>query len=55
MVKTRRFGKRTYLGDPVNVINLFNQFEVDEIVLLDIGATATDRGPDFELIETGRG
>ena len=52
MVKTRRFGKRTYLGDPVNVINLFNQFEVDEIVLLDIGATATGRGPDFALIES---
>jgi cyclase len=50
MVKTRRFGKRTYLGDPVNVINLFNRFEVDEIVLLDIGASASGRGPDFELI-----
>lgn len=52
MVKTRRFGKRTYLGDPVNVINLFNQFEVDEIVLLDIGATASGKGPDFDLIES---
>jgi cyclase len=51
MVKTRRFGKRTYLGDPVNVVSLFNQFEVDEIVLLDIGASAQDRGPDFETIE----
>lgn len=52
MVKTRRFGKHTYLGDPVNVVNLFNQFEVDEIALLDIGATASGRSPDFELIET---
>lgn len=51
MVKTRRFGKRTYLGDPVNVINLFNRFEVDEIVLLDIGASAEHRGPDFDTIE----
>ncbi len=55
MVKTRRFGKRTYLGDPVNVINLFNQFEVDEIVLLDIGATVSGRGPDFDLIESVAG
>lgn len=51
MVKTRRFGKRTYLGDPVNVINLFNRFEVDEIALLDIGASRSGRGPDFELVE----
>lgn len=51
MVKTRKFGKRTYLGDPVNVISLFNNFEVDEIVLLDIGATAEGRAPDIELIE----
>lgn len=50
MVKTRRFGKRTYLGDPVNVINLFNRFEVDEIVLLDIGATAGARPPDIGLL-----
>lgn len=51
MVKTRRFGKRIYLGDPVNVINLFNRFEVDEIVLLDIGATARGNGPDVALIQ----
>jgi imidazole glycerol-phosphate synthase subunit HisF len=50
MVKTRRFKKRTYLGDPVNVISLFNNFEVDEIVLLDISASAAGRGPDVELV-----
>lgn len=55
MVKTRRFGKRTYLGDPVNVINLFNQFEVDEIVLLDIGATTAGQSPNFDLIESVAG
>lgn len=52
MVKTRGFSKKTYLGDPVNVINLFNRFEVDEIVLLDIGATAKGDGPDLELVES---
>jgi cyclase len=50
MVKTRRFKGRTYLGDPVNVINLFNRFEVDEIVLLDIGGSAGAGGPDLEMI-----
>src|SRR3546814_14137703 len=52
MVKTRRFARRTYLGDPVNVINLFNRFEVDEIVLLDISATGRGSGPDFALLES---
>ena len=52
MVKTRKFGKRTYLGDPVNVISLFNNFEVDEIVLLDISPSAAGRAPDVELVES---
>jgi imidazole glycerol-phosphate synthase subunit HisF len=51
MVKTIRYDDPTYLGDPINVINLFNRFEVDEITLLDIGATRDGREPDFELIE----
>lgn len=51
MVKTVRFEDGPYLGDPVNVINLFNRFEVDEIVLLDIRATVEGRPPPFALIE----
>jgi cyclase len=51
MVKTVRYREQTYLGDPVNVVNLFNRFEVDEIVLLDIGATSSNRGPDMALLE----
>jgi len=50
MVKTRRFARPTYLGAPVNVVSLFNDFEVDEIVLLDIGASVSGRPPDFDLI-----
>lgn len=51
MVKTTKFRDPDYLGDPVNIINLFNRFEVDEIALLDIGATRERRGPNFDLIE----
>lgn len=35
-VKTRNFGSELYVGDPLNVISIFNKFEVDEIVLIDI-------------------
>lgn len=51
MVKTVRFEDGAYLGDPINVINLFNRFEVDEIALLDVRATVEGRPPPFELIE----
>ena len=40
LVKTVGFGDRTYLGDPFNVLRLFNEKEVDEICILSIDATA---------------
>jgi imidazole glycerol-phosphate synthase subunit HisF len=51
MVKTVRFDDGVYLGDPINVINLFNRFEVDEITLLDVRATVEGHPPPFELVE----
>ena len=36
LVKTRSFADPVYVGDAVNVLSIFNDFEVDEIVLLDI-------------------
>lgn len=51
IVKTTQFGSQTYLGDPINIVNLFNRFEVDEIVLLDIRATVEGRPPSLDLIE----
>ena len=51
MVKTIGFEDSAYLGDPINVINLFNRFEVDEIALLDVRASVEGRPPPFELIE----
>jgi len=50
LVKTVRFGTRTYIGDPFNVVRLFNEKEVDEICVLDIDATPQDRGPDLEFM-----
>jgi cyclase len=50
-VKTRKFKNPVYIGDPVNTINLFNKFEVDEIVVLDISCSRNGIGPNFQLIE----
>lgn len=50
LVKTVGFGKRTYIGDPINAVKIFNEKEVDELVLLDIDAAKNGRGPNYELI-----
>lgn len=50
LVKTISFGERTYVGDPFNVIRLFNEKEVDEIVALDIDASVDRRAPDAGFI-----
>jgi cyclase len=48
--KTVNFKKSVYVGDPINAIRLFNDMEVDEIIVLDISASKEKRGPDFILI-----
>jgi imidazole glycerol-phosphate synthase subunit HisF len=51
LVKTTGFKDPRYLGDPRNTVRIFNEKEVDELVLLDIRATMTGQPPQFELIE----
>lgn len=50
LVKTVGFGARTYVGDPFNVVRLFNEKEVDEICILDIDASAHGRAPDLGFL-----
>jgi imidazole glycerol-phosphate synthase subunit HisF len=51
LVKTVRFKKPTYLGDPINIVKIFNDKEVDELMLCDRQATISGVGPSFERIE----
>jgi cyclase len=51
LVKTVRFKKPRYVGDPINVVRIFNEKEVDELMLLDIVATRSGVAPDFEFLE----
>jgi imidazole glycerol-phosphate synthase subunit HisF len=48
--KTTQFRKPVYLGDPINTLKIFNDKEVDEICVLDINATASNKGPQLEYI-----
>jgi len=50
LTKTIKFKQHKYVGDPINAVKIFNEKEVDEIVVLDISATNENRGPDIKLI-----
>jgi len=49
-VKTVRFRSPRYLGDPVNIVRIFNDREVDELIVLDITATPQGHGPRLDLL-----
>lgn len=50
LVKTRKFKDPVYLGDPINAVRIFNEKEVDELVILDIDASRDGREPDYDFI-----
>ena len=51
LIKTIKFKDRTYLGDPVNAVKIFNRKGIDELSILDIGATKNGKEPDFDLLK----
>tara|TARA_Y100001968_G_C19437274_1_gene760438 strand:+ start:887 stop:1672 length:786 start_codon:yes stop_codon:yes gene_type:complete len=51
LVKTVKFKNPKYVGDPLNAVKIFNEKEVDEIMLLDIDASKNSSDPDYELIK----
>jgi imidazole glycerol-phosphate synthase subunit HisF len=50
LVKTVGFKDHKYVGDPINAVKIFNEKEADELIVLDIDASATGTGPNFKLI-----
>jgi cyclase len=51
LVKTTNFKDSKYVGDPINAVKIYNEKEVDELMVLDIDATVEGRGPDLEMIK----
>ena len=51
LVKSIKFRNPTYVGDPINTVRIFNEREVDEIVILDIEASTKNAEPQFDLLE----
>jgi len=50
LVKTIKFKNPSYIGDPINAIKIFNEKEVDELILIDIFASKQKRKPNFDKI-----
>ena len=50
LYKTINFQKPNYIGDPLNTVRIFNEKEVDEIIVFDITATKKNNFIDWELI-----
>jgi cyclase len=51
LVKTIQFENPKYVGDPINAVRIFNEKEVDELIVLDIDATNEKKDPDYKMIE----
>lgn len=50
LVKTVEFKNPKYVGDPINAVKIFNEKEADELIVLDIDATANGVEPDYRMI-----
>jgi cyclase len=50
LVKTVGFKAPKYVGDPINAVKIFNEKEADELIVLDIDATASNAEPDYRMI-----
>lgn len=50
LVKTVKFRDPAYIGDPINAVRIFNEKEVDELIFLDITATAQRQEPPYKVL-----
>ncbi len=50
LVKTVKFKNPSYIGDPINAIKIYNEKEVDELIVIDINASKQKRKPNFDKI-----
>ncbi|OUU19468.1 MAG: imidazole glycerol phosphate synthase subunit HisF [Candidatus Endolissoclinum sp. TMED37] len=51
LVKTVNFKNFTYIGDPCNTVRIFNELEVDELIVCDILSSRNGTEPDFKTLE----
>lgn len=50
LYKSEKFRNYKYVGDPINAVRIFNDKEVDELIIVDIDASREGRGPNMQLL-----
>ena len=50
LIKTTKVSQPVYVGDALNTVRILNEKEVDEIILLDVGARKERRGPNLKVL-----
>ncbi|MFV8258359.1 AglZ/HisF2 family acetamidino modification protein [Bdellovibrio bacteriovorus] len=49
--KSQKFKDLRYLGDPINILKIFNEKEVDEVLILDISVSKEGQEPQYDLLK----
>ena len=52
LVKSIKYKNHKYVGDPINTVKIFNDKEVDELVIIDISVTKENKEIDFESVNS---
>ncbi len=50
LYKTSKFSRASYIGDPIVSLKIFNEKEVDELMILDICRANSNNKPDFHFL-----
>lgn len=51
-MKSKAFRNYKYIGDPINAVKIFNDFQADELIFLDIAATRENRLISLEFVRS---
>lgn len=51
VVKSIGFKNHKYIGDPINIVRIFSEKEIDELLILDVNLNKNSKGPNFKYIE----
>lgn len=51
LVKSVKFKKHKYIGDPINAVRIFNDLKADELVFLDIGASRNNQLISLDFVK----
>lgn len=51
LVKSVKFKKHKYIGDPINAVKIFNDFKADELIFLDITASKENNRISLDFVK----